>query len=166
MRQGFTLIELMVVLVVMATLAAAITPSVVSAMRRRGVPTAANRLADLFDFASATAISRRRPVTVNIDPARRVCWAVVEQVSLPWMAEHEVEVRTLTALQLPETVAVSLRDGPSAGSQLAGPGMETIRFEPDGTAPEVAVELRGPDGQMAVVEIMPGSGQVRVTVEG
>ncbi len=165
-RRGFTLIELMVVLVVMATLAAAIVPGVASAMRRTGVPTATNQLGDLLDFASAAAISRGRAVTVNINPESGACWAVAERVSLPWRPAPEVEVRTLADLQLPESVRVSVREASSASRRPAVSGMESIRFGPDGLADEVLVELSGRDGQTAVIEVLSGGVRIRIGAEG
>ena len=66
----------MVVVVVMAILAGAVAPSIVSATRRTGLDATSRRLADLLDFASAAAVARRQAVTVNLDSERHACWAV------------------------------------------------------------------------------------------
>ena len=159
-RRGFTLIELMVVLVVMSILAASIVPSFVSSARAAGVKAAAARIAGLLDFAYAAAVARRQPVTVNLDLERHTCWVSVLVTSLPWLEEQEGPVtRTLASIQLPEDLEISLERGsetPSASR--AQQQWETIRFEPDGMAEDVLLaDLPYPDDVPGIMnEILLG----------
>jgi type II secretion system protein H len=163
-RSGFTLIELMVVVVVMAILAGAVAPSIVSATRRTGLDATARKLADLLDFACAAAVARRQPVTVNLDAERHVCWAVTWAPRLPWLAESETpEERTLVQLELPERIGVALvRDFGQEQPQQAGQAWETIRFAPDGTAEDVDVELRDDRENVKTIRVLFATGEVRM----
>ncbi len=163
-RSGFTLIELMVVVVVMAILAGAVAPSIVSATRRTGLDATARRLADLLDFASAAAVARRQPVTVNLDAERHVCWAVTWAPTLPWLAESETpEERTLVQLELPERISVTLvRDSGQEQPPQLGSAWETIRFAPDGTAEDVAAELRDDRENVRTIQVVFATGEVRM----
>lgn len=167
LRGAFTLIELMVVLVVMAILAGAIAPSLVSAIRRTGAKSASTQIMDLLDFACVAAIARRQPVTVNFDLERNVCWASVRSLSLPWLTDQEGwETRTLASLQLPEDLAVSFYRGSVADLQSPSEQTwETVRFEPDGTAEDIVIELTDRNDTVRMIEVVFATGEVILTEE-
>ena len=166
-RDAFTLVELMVVLVVAAILSGAIIPSLVSAARRDGAAEAAAKVTDLLNFASTAAISRRQPVTVNFDLQRRRCWVSVRGFSLPWLEEtDQPETMTLAAAELPEGVAISFERDTSAAweSDLEDWG-PAVRFDADGTAQDVRIELTDPAGDARTVEVIGVTGEVRLREE-
>ncbi len=162
---GFTLVELMVVVVVMAVLSGAVAPSLVRAARRAGARTAAVQSFDLLNFAYAAAVMRRQPVTVGFDAGRNACWASVEAASLPWLSEGQdaSATTTLVSVALPERVEMTFYRGDVT---LPGPGpageVDAIRFEPDGTAEDFVVELADPGGRVYVIEVSAATGQVRL----
>ena len=165
--RGFTLIELMVVVIVMAVLSGAIVPSIVSAMRRAGAKTAATKTFDLLNFACAAAIARGQPVVVNFDVSRGVCWASVQVLSLPWLEEdEEPRSRTLVSVELPEDVEISVyKDTESPHGPRSDDPWETIRFEPDGMAEDVVIELSDRRGDIYVLEVVGATGEVRYAEE-
>ncbi len=165
---GFTLIELMVVLVIMATLSAAILPSIASALRRTGLRATRDKLCDLLNFAYMSAVSRGRPVEVNLDPSRRACWVSVRTVSLPWLdeEERETEIRTLATMELPEgTEIVVRRLEESRFGTAASKVWETIAFRSEGGTEDVFIELTNPQGERFEIEIIGATGKVRIVKE-
>jgi len=160
--RGFTLIEMMVVVVVMAILSSAVLPSIVSAVRRTGAKAVARKSFDLLNFACASAVARRRPVTVNFDTERRVCWVSIQVTSLPWLSEDALpEARTLTSIELPEGVDVYFyRDTEWPDSRRSEQRWETVRFEPDGTGEDIIIELVDRSGDSYTVEVAALSGEV------
>ncbi len=166
-QHAFTLIELMVVIVLMAILSGALVPSIVSAARRTGAKAAATKVVDLLDFAYATAIARRQPVVVNLDSERRLCWVSVQSISLPWLSDiNEVQPRTLASVALPDGIEVSFfrvsEVAPVKGSEMR---WETIRFEPDGTAEDVLIELTDRNQGCWTLEVVAATGEVRMKEE-
>lgn len=168
-RDGFTLIELMVVLMVMAVLSAAIVPSLVAAIRRAGAQSAASRVRDVLEFGSTAAIARRQPVTVQFDTDRRACWVSVRRTRLPWREtgdEEAGEGQTLISVQLPESIEMTLlREMPLQGSERQSLEQEAIRFWPDGTAETAVIEIADPDGDRYLVGVRGETGQVKLAEE-
>ena len=161
---GFTLIELMVVLMIMATLSGLVAPSVAAALRSTGLGTTGRKMTDLLNFAYLSAVSRRRPVVVNFDPQRRLCWAAVHAVSLPWLqSENEREMEPLATMQWPEgtQVAVTRAEETSpvrTGSQTG----QTIVFKSDGGAEDALIEMTDRHGERLEIEIVGATGEVRL----
>ena len=161
-QNGFTLIELMVVAVVMTIIMSAVVPSVVAAARRRGAKTAATKTFDVLNFAYASAIARRQPVLVNFDADRNLCWVSVRGLSLPWLSEgQDVQALTLTSVQLPEGVEVLFhREAEPLRGLRSEKQWETIRFEPDGTAEDIVIELADRTGDSYTLEVMAATGEI------
>jgi len=167
-RCGFTLIELMVVLLVMSILAASVVPSFMSSARAASVKAAATKIADLLDFAYAAAIARRQPVTVNLDLGRNMCWVSVLAASLPWLGEGEgPETRTLASIQLPEDFEIALQRGSEApAASRTQQQWETIRFDPDGMAEDVLIEVADRRGEEWTIEVQGTTGEVALQARG
>ncbi len=68
-KRGFTLVELMIVVAIIAILAAMATPTLTRSMRRADARDAANQLAQVFRTARSQAMGRGEVVLVEIDPA-------------------------------------------------------------------------------------------------
>jgi len=163
---GFTLVELLVVMIVMAVLSGAILPSVVNAVQRTGLRSASARVLDLLGFAHAAAIGRRMPVTVLIDTQQRACRVRARRPTLPWMtdAEQAGTELTLVALQLPEGISVSvLKDASGAVGELSD---DAITFAPDGTAEDAVIELSDDDGNVRTIQLLAATGAATLVEEG
>ncbi len=162
---GFTLIELMVVLVIMAMLSTLIVPSIQSALRKGGLSATGNKLCELLNFSYMTAVTRHRSVVLNLDPARRRCWVSVCTASLPWLDEQqEPEPRVLEAMELPEgTEFTVVRGEGSAFTATSAQSWETITFRSDGTTEDARIELTNHQGEHFQIEIFGLSGEVRAT---
>lgn|GEM_PF-2083564 len=162
MKGGFTLIELMVVLAIISMFTVMIVPSMATALRNTGLPATGNRLCELMNFAYLSAVARRRPVVVNLDTARRVCWVSMSTVSLPWLAEREEpQTRVLASMELPEGTQLTVSRGePSPLGISPSQVWETITFRSDGGADDAMIELTGLRGERFEIEIMGATGEV------
>lgn len=166
-NNGFTLIELMVVVVLMAILSSALVPSIVGAMRRAGARTAAVKSFDLLNFARGAAIARRQPVTVSFDVDRHLCWVCVRPSSLPWLPEEQqARPVTLLSIELPERTEISFYRGDQASQSPPGEMQrETLRFEADGTAEDVVIELADQGGDFYRLEVVGATGEILLQEE-
>ena len=75
---GFTLIEMLIVLTVMGTLVAILLPSMVTAYRQRATRGAVDRLAMTHALTRATAIRSGRVAELHIDAANTRFWVEVD----------------------------------------------------------------------------------------
>lgn len=133
---GFTLLELLVVLVVIGLLAAVAPPYVQGALARRHAEQASDAVADALAEARAIALSRNRVVRVTVDAAART-----------------VDVDGGHWRKLPEAVTLSLSPPPQDGRWI-------IVFHPDGSSSggQVLVSSDGRAWSLVVEEL---TGKVR-----
>jgi general secretion pathway protein H len=162
--RAFTLVELLAVLAIISVLSVLIVPSLASAARGKSVKASAAKLANMAEFARSSAVSRHRPVTLNLDRAQQRAWVSLATTRLPWAEEQQAhrEVHVLTAMKIPD--GVSARVVRLAGAS-AGAGAEMIRFAGDGRAEDVLIEFVGGDGERAVVEIAGTTGEIALRRE-
>lgn len=151
----------------MAIFAGMIMPAMSRALRGTSLRTTGEKLREIFDFAYASALSRRRPVVVNMDAARQRCWVSSRTVSLPWMEEeNEPKTRTLASMELPGKIEFTIsRLGERVLDRTPSERWETITFSSDGRTEDVAIELSDADGERFEIEIVGATGQVRVREE-
>ena len=164
---GFTLIELMVVLVIIATVAGMIMPAMSRTLRGTGLRTTGKKLCEILDFAYISAVSRKRSVVVNFDPQRRLCWVSLQTLSLPWLPEEdETKTRTLASMELPERTEIFInRVGETAPQRVAAEEWETIVFRSDGRTDDLVIELIDDSGDRLEIEVIGATGQVRIKEE-
>ena len=166
-QKAFTLIELMLVLLIMAVFAGAIMPSMSRAFRGAGLKATGEKLCETLQFAYASAVSRKRPVMVNMDLDRRRCWVTLHAVSLPWLdgAEDAAEDdKTLINMEWPEKIRVTINQTgetqfPSS-EQTAS--WEVITFHSDGRSSDILIELANEEDEPFEIEILGTTGQVRM----
>ena len=77
-RRGFTLLEVIIVLALLAVVAAIGTPRLQAALRRRTTQTAVDQLAQAHSLARATAIRYGRVAQLHIDAATKRFWVDVD----------------------------------------------------------------------------------------
>ncbi len=144
MRRGFTLVEMMVVLAVLAVLAAIVVPGSAREADRIAVEHQAVRILLAYRTAWLTARTQQRLAILRITP-------------------DSIAVRSVASAGDPDTILVSLTPGPAlAGVALQSPARTAV-FGPDGVGLGVAntthVLMRGAATRRVVVSRL---GRVRI----
>ena len=163
-RFGFTMIELVVSLVIMALMAGIIMPSVVSAMRRNDVESHGEKLMELLQFAQRYAVTSHHPVQVNIDREKNVCWASVLHTNLPWLEQtQESKTQKLETIVLPPEYQLSMKHQESEST--TGSAWKTITFKSDGRSDDSLIRLSDERGVSFEIMVFGSNGsmQRRVT---
>jgi general secretion pathway protein H len=155
---GFTLLELMVVIGILALAAAIVAPSLGRARQGLAVRSTAYALAADLRAARAAAQAANMERVLTVDPARRRYWA-----------EGVVGARTFPShvtveLAVPESERAGGEAGPGSGSGPgSGPGSGRVRFFPDGSASGAKVVLS--DGRSAASVLVDWlNGAIRIEV--
>ena len=143
--RAFTLIELVVVLLIISTFTALVVPSVAQAMRAKDIDATAAKLCETLQFAYASAVARRQPVTVRLDPDTRRCRVMLRTVALPWLetTPDRPDARTLAAMSWPEEMQLTFSEGTSAAPTRAAFVRRAAFFD---RAADDHVPLERPDG--------------------
>ncbi|MBN2308079.1 MAG: prepilin-type N-terminal cleavage/methylation domain-containing protein [Candidatus Hydrogenedentes bacterium] len=163
---GFTLLELMVVLMLIAMLSTFIVPSITSSAREKGLDAVSGRLRELADFSYMTAVTRQRPTVLNVDPRRGRCWVTTAAVSLPWLETPQEErppSRVLASMAVPEGIRIDVQYGERASfERTSSREWDTITFRSDGQADDVAILLENEAGQRVEIAIQGVTGETRL----
>jgi type II secretion system protein H len=181
-RAGFTLIELMVVLIVIGIMAAVVLPDMRGTFDDARLRSTTRRLADALNLAYSQAVTRNQPCRVRLD-TRKAHYALERT-----RREGEQGGRYLPLDDVPgaqgeldshikiewrraddETAAVPPSqprrgaDGSDGANAEEKSGLsETITFYPDGTADSGEIVLRDPDGFRLALRINPTTARIRV----
>lgn len=135
-QPGFTLIELVLVMVIIGAMLAVVAPSLGRARSRSRVDDTAAQLRSMVELARTRAAADGRPTRVVIDTVESACW--IEHL------EGGGFIRTPSSLgmkvELDKGVELTTDD---AASEEAGVYM--IRAEPDGRVEIVQLRLLGTD---------------------
>ncbi len=161
-ERGFTLIELMVVLVIIALFSSLIAPSVVSTMHGSGLKSIGYQLCEMLNFAGMSAMTRHRSVVVNLDTKRGRCWVTVSVASLPWIEQGDArQNQVLAAMTLPEQTQLSITHGQETLYDLSpSTSWETLTFRNDGSTEDTLIRLTGSEGGLFEIEVFGVTGEV------
>jgi type II secretion system protein H len=175
--RGFTLIEMMVVLVLIGILTAMIIPAMRGTYEDSLLRSTSRRLIDLCDLAYSRAVSSSEPCRVRLDPATGhyvlesatdpdarggdflpVDWRVGEQGKL----DRRVSIQVRQAEEDPAAATGSEPRLVTAAILKSESQPDTISFYPDGTADAAEIVLRDRDGFRLGLRIDPITARVRV----
>lgn len=125
---GFTLVELIVVMALLAIAAALAAPSLARSLRQRNLDQEATRFVALTEYARAEAVSQGIPMTVWIDPnAQRYGVEPKEGFEGDQLRVREFALHPDVSLQLDKVA-------------LIGGVATAVEFAPDGSPGEASVE--------------------------
>jgi prepilin-type N-terminal cleavage/methylation domain-containing protein len=149
-RRAFTLVELIVVMVLLLTVASLVAPRMASFFKGRALSGEAQRVLSLLHYARSQAAAEAVPVVVWFDPARST-YGVEPAPGFSGLGEvRRLEFTLEPSLRLEVAVAgegvVSEQDDERLG---LSPDRPAIRFNPDGFPDPAApprVVLRQDDG--------------------
>jgi type II secretion system protein H len=170
-QSGFTLLELMVVLVLIAIMTALIIPEMRGTLADAQLRSTARELVGVFNLAYSQAVTVNRPHRVRIDPRAR-------RYQLEWASsgsEQSGRFAPVTGINgcqgtWDEKIRLEIRKSPRSPQapdeeQLLESGVvsfETILFLPDGTADSTEIHLEDQTGSELVLAIHPTTARVRI----
>lgn len=135
-RRGFSLLEMIVVLTILAAIAGAVAPAMQRGVAEDELQETTRQFTSLYDRAYRTAVSRSVAVTLSIDVGNRRYWVVAAEPR-----GDTVVANGLLSLQ------------PGERLEAAVPRL-TIRFGPTGGVTLAdAVVLRGPANAVSLTSI-------------
>jgi len=154
--RGFTLVELVLVMVLLTVVASLVAPRMSSFFRGRALSAEAQRFLSLTHYAQSRAVAEGVPVLLWIDP-RRSAYGLEVQGAHSTGADHDVtyEADPSVTLQLPAVTDAPVSEDDDERLGLPE-NLAAIRFTPDGYFDEVSVRqiiLR--QGDEAALEIAP-----------
>ena len=183
-RQGFTLLEISLVLAIMVVVAAMAWPALRTAFETRRLKAAADQLRTEFGAARVEAMSSGVQQIVRCDPGERT-YAVRRAEDLDAFVEAgsvadeevlmlaELEDDQSGAKQLPEGVTfvasiaqIDSRAAAVAAGMVSGPAdaeFQDILFYPDGTTSTAEVTIKNERGKYITIQLRGLTGVARVT---
>jgi type II secretion system protein H len=141
---GFTLVEIMVVILLLGVVAAAVAPGLLGPTDRGDAQRSAEELLSMLRTARRTAVAEGLPVALTLDPATGRYWVTTDRGT-----GHD---QNLAEGEL--TLAAGVR-------LLARDPRPRFMFQPVGVASGDPVVVQGRDGQV-VVAVDPWTGDARV----
>lgn len=167
-EKGFTLLELLVVLVLIGLLAALVLPRVGGSLPGLQLRTAARKVAGTFRYATQRAMAEQAPYAVHFDAeAGIVTMAPVDTVSLIPPARSSLPEKAPDVLEqwrLPDDIRLRVpldRNAPTAAQDYA------VFFYPGGGGSGGAVRLVGRNDREMEVRVDFVTGEIAISeVEG
>jgi type II secretory pathway pseudopilin PulG len=170
---GFTLIELMVVLVGLVIVAAAVVPAMRGAGHRGDLDSAATKVVASARFAREAAVERQETVGLTVEPEPPMVRLVTEQElqSAPSRLQDQAPLAPLPVadalVRLPAGVMAHLEplpDEPTGAAPVPGAALADgmLRFTPDGRTTGGVVVLADEQGRQRRVHVASETGVVRV----
>ena len=173
--RGFTLIELMVVVVLIGILTAMIIPEMKGTYGDALLRSTSRDLVNVFNLAYSRAVTLNQTHRVRLPQASgrfmteaRTSGGQGPEEFLPVRdlpgSQGELDTRISVAIHRPETspepVGEAISSGPSGG--LSAQTADAIAFYPDGTADSAEVELRDRQGFRLALRVNPVTARVHI----
>jgi type II secretion system protein H len=158
---GFTLIELMVAVSVMAVLMAIAIPSVANHMALQEIRASAQQVTDVLREARDTAINEGQPRYVLFDPST-VGYEVRRYDGSDWVLEEEEPLHDSVSFTGEDVDFPALANRPEDGVSVPENAayFDTRGHYPFGSAPSFTLTLHGRMGKTEVITLYSQTGQV------
>lgn len=156
-RRAFTLVELIVVMVLLLTVAAMVMPRMASFFRGRALSQEAQRVLSLIHYGRARAVAEGVPVILWVDPARSMYGLEVQESHSGGDEGRRIVHSAEPSLRLEIPVLVDAPVSEQEDERLGLPeNLAAIRCNPDGFFDEGGAQrivIR--QGDEAALEIVP-----------
>ena len=160
--RGFTLVELIVVMVLLLIVASMVAPRMSSFFRGRALSQEARRMLSLINYGRSRAVAEGVPVLVWIDADKSTYGLDVQPGYQPGSDHLNVYTAEPTLrFEIPATTDAPVSE--QGDEQLGLPqGLPAIRFNPDGFSDEASIRRiiirQGDDGALEIVPTPNGLG--------
>ena len=169
-RRAFTLIEMVVVVVLIAVMAAMIIPEMKGSFDDALLRSTSRDLINVFDLASSRAVSLNQSCRVELDTqsgryfVEREIRGGAQDDYVPLKdvsgAEGRLDSRIAVEMSPPDEVSP---DNPPDNSATEPVSPSAISFYPDGTADAIEIRLRDQAGFQMVLRLNPITARVRLS---
>lgn len=170
-RRAFTLIEMVVVVVLIAVMAAMIIPEMKGSFDDALLRSTSRDLINVFDLASSRAVSLNQSCRVELDTQsgryfveREVRGGAQDDyVPLKDVSGAEGRLDARIAVEMSPPDEASSDDNPPDNSATEPVSPSAISFYPDGTADAMEIRLRDQAGFQMVLRLNPITARVRLS---
>ncbi len=159
-RDGFTLVELLVAMVILVIVMAAAAPSFVQMQREASLRAGTRAIMATLNYARSTAASRAVQTRVYFDLEAKQFWMSVQQID---------EEGRPTADFIPERTSLGQRFTLARVVEMAVQAEDMgnrdelyVTFYPDGHADALQVDLRDDAGRQKAIAVEPVTGRVEM----
>ncbi len=153
---GFTLIELMIVMVIISVITAFSIPNLRSSLFSDQLKTTARRLIGLVAEASQEAVRKQAVHTLSFELTQNRIWLSSEKSK----SDEESGSARKSALTVPESVRIVDISSVHGGKQSLG--VNELRFSKQGYVDKTLIHLRADDGREMTVMLSPFLAVTRV----
>ncbi len=143
---GYSLIELIVVLVLIGLLTAIVTPFTISTINKIRLKTSAKEIATSLRYARSNAITSKKPYYFYIDLNRSAYWISPEGVEKNKWGDFDYEDILKTATKIRTTSKEIVIQKVEVGTSIAEKGIVVIPFYPQGGTIKTIVSLQKKKG--------------------
>jgi type II secretion system protein H len=160
-RHGFTILELMVAMAVMAVLMAIAVPTVATHMAVQEIRGSAQQVVDVLREARDSAVNEGQPRYVLFDPASDG-YEIWRYDGSSWIQEEEEEFAESVTFDDSDVTFPGLTGRPEAGTSVPENAayFDTRGRYPSGAAPSYTLTLRGRMGNSETLTLYTQTGQV------
>jgi type II secretion system protein H len=173
-KRGFTLIELMVVIVLISILTAMIIPEMRGTFQDALLRSTARKLVDVLTLANSSAITTGAPRVVQLDirggryriegsskeSERTAASSTREITGGQGNIDSRISVRVRKIEEEPDEESEPVSEPPKEPEKPAREG--DISFYPDGTADAAEIMLRDRDGFRLALRVNPATSRVQI----
>lgn len=153
--RGFTLIEILVVMVLISLVTAFAIPSIRTSLFSDQLKATARRLVGFVTEVSQNAVSNQSEYRISFDLEENHVWATPEAAK----NKQEEEVKEIK-LEVPESVTIV--DVVSASGDKNSQGTATLYLSKKGYIDKTAIHLRSDDGRDMTIVLSPFLGVTRI----